>query len=52
MSKERDVGRVFFSYADREKRAKREAPPRAGRFVPEPRDHARLMPRLRGATRR
>ncbi len=52
MSKEVDVGRVLFSYAQNEKRAKSERAQRRGTFVPEARDDARLMPRLRGAPRR
>lgn len=55
MSKEsRDAGlhRVFFSYVGEREQAKRHAPPRRGRFVPEASDLARLLPSLEGAPRR
>lgn len=46
-----EVGRLMYG-AQKEQRAKREAPQRPGRFVPEARDSARLLPRLQGAFRR
>ena len=52
MSKEVDVGRVFFRYTDERKGTKAEVAPPPLRFVPEARDYDRLLPRLREATRR
>ena len=52
MSKEIEVGKVFFSYAE-ERQTKAADELKAERaFVPEARDDARLLPRLREAVRR
>ena len=51
-SREAGLGRTFFGHAEERRMAKPEAAPRRGRFVPEARDRARLLPRLREAARR
>lgn len=51
-SREAGLHRVFFSYAGEREQAKRHAPPRQGRFIPEASDLARLLPRLESAPRR
>lgn len=52
MSKEYNVGKVYFSYTEERKSSKAEAVPPPLRFVPEHHDLERLLPRLREAGRR
>lgn len=52
MSKEIDVGKVFYSYSEERKGTKTETAPPPSRFVPEAHDMIRLLPRLREAGRR
>lgn len=52
MSKEIQVGKVFYSYAEERKATKDDVTPRPHKFNPEFRDTERLLPRLREATRR
>ena len=52
MCKEIEVGKVFFSYSE-ERKTKAEDELKAERaFVPDSKDYARLLPRLREAVRR
>jgi hypothetical protein len=52
MSKEYEVGKVYFSYAENRKGTKAETIPPPLKFVPEHHDLERLLPRLREAPRR
>jgi len=46
------VGEKLFSYTEERRSSKSESTPPPMKFVPEHRDQERLLPRLRGATRR
>jgi hypothetical protein len=49
---EPELGKVFHSYHEERKGTKQETAPPPLRFVPEGKDYARLLPRLREAGRR